>query len=141
KSKKPLGEYAYKIDPVAYPPNPPGAFKINGVPDILAINNHQLLVIERSFSTGRLPCTIKVYLAELNGASDVMNTVSLKNGTFKSVEKRLILNMDDLGIFTDNIEGVTVGPKLSNGHSTLIFVSDNNFSKVQVTQLLLFEVQ
>ncbi|MGZ3938521.1 MAG: esterase-like activity of phytase family protein [Flavisolibacter sp.] len=141
KSKKPLGEYAYKIDPVAYPPNPPGAFKINGVPDILAINNHQLLVIERSFSTGRLPCTIKVYLAELNGASDVMYAVSLKNGTFKSVEKRLILNMDDLGIFTDNIEGVTVGPKLSNGHSTLIFVSDNNFSKVQVTQLLLFEVQ
>ncbi|MGZ3845630.1 MAG: esterase-like activity of phytase family protein [Flavisolibacter sp.] len=141
RSKKPLGEYAYKIDPVAYPPNPPGAFKINGVPDILAINNHQLLVIERSFSTGRLPCTIKVYLAELNGASDVMYAVSLKNGTFKSVEKRLILNMDDLGIFTDNIEGVTVGPKLSNGHSTLIFVSDNNFSKVQVTQLLLFEVQ
>ncbi|MGZ3923530.1 MAG: esterase-like activity of phytase family protein, partial [Flavisolibacter sp.] len=141
KSKKPLEEYAYKIDPVAYPPNPPGAFKINGVPDILAINNHQLLVIERSFSTGRLPCTIKVYVAELNGASDVINTVSLENRTFTPAEKTLILNMGDLGIFTDNIEGVTVGPKLSNGHSTLIFVSDNNFSKVQVTQLLLFEVQ
>jgi len=141
KTRKPQAEYAYKIDPVAYPANPIGAFKINGVPDILAVNNHQLLVIERSFSTGRLPCTIKVYLAELNGASDVLNTISLKNGTFRPAEKRLLLNMDDLGIFVDNIEGVTLGPKLSNGHSTLVFVSDNNFSKEQVTQLLLFEVQ
>lgn len=141
KTRKPLAEYAYKIDPVAHPANPPGAFKINGVPDILAINDHQLLVIERSFSTGRLPCTIKVYLAELNGASNVLNTASLKNGTFTPMSKKLILNMDDLGIYTDNIEGVTFGPKLLNGHSSLIFVSDNNFSKEQVTQLLLFELQ
>jgi len=27
-----------------------------------------------------------------------------------------------------------------NGHKTLIFVSDNNFSKEQKTQFLLFEV-
>ena len=141
KTRTPEAEYAYKIDPVAYPANPPGAFKINGVPDILAINDHQLLVIERSFSTGRMPCTIKVYLAELGGASNVLNTGSLQNGVFTPITKRLVVNMDDLGIYIDNIEGMTFGPKLPGGHPSLIFVSDNNFSKEEVTQLLLFEVQ
>jgi hypothetical protein len=48
--------------------------------------------------------------------------------------------MDDLGIYIDNIEGVTFGPTLPNGHATLIFVADDNFKQIQKTQLLLFEV-
>ena len=141
KTRKPEAQYAYQIDPIAYPANPPGAFKINGIPDILAINDHQLLVIERSFSTGRKPCTIKVYLAEMNGASDISTISSLKNEDFTPVSKKLLLNMDDLEIYTDNIEGITFGPKLPNGHQSLIFVSDNNFSEEEKTQFLLFEIQ
>jgi hypothetical protein len=140
KTKAPIAQYAYQIDPVAYPAIPSSAFKINGVPDILAINEHQLLVIERSFSSGRKPSTIKIYLAELNGATDVSNTASLKTGSFIPISKKLLLNMDDLGIYIDNVEGVTFGPKLSNGHQTLIFVSDNNFSEQEKTQFLLFEI-
>lgn len=140
KTKKPVAQYGYSIDPVAYPANPAGAFKINGVPDILAINNHQLLVMERSFSTGRKSCTIKVYLAELNSADDVSNLSSLKNFAFHPLQKKLLLNMDSLGIYTDNIEGMTLGPKLSNGHPSLVFVADNNFSKDEITQFLLFEI-
>jgi hypothetical protein len=48
--------------------------------------------------------------------------------------------MDDLGIYIDNIEGVTFGPDLPNGHKTLVFISDNNFNVFEKTQLLLFEV-
>lgn len=140
KTRKPEAQFAYRIDPVAYPANPDGAFKINGVPDILAINDHQMIVIERSFSTGRRPCTIKIYLAELNGASDVANTPSLLQQKFSPITKKLLLNMDDLGIYTDNVEGVTLGPKLSNGHQSLIFVADNNFDEKEVTQFLLFEI-
>lgn len=141
KTKKPLAQYGYSIDPVAYPANPAGAFKINGVPDILAINNHQLLVMERSFSTGKKSSTIKIYLAELNGADDVSNFPSLKNVSFHSLQKKLLLNMDSLGIYTDNIEGMTLGPTLSNAHPSLVFVSDNNFSKDEITQFLVFEIQ
>lgn len=140
KTKKPIAQYGYRIDPVAYPANPPGAFKINGIPDILVLNDHQLLVIERSFSTGRKPCTIKVYLSELNGAEDISNIASLKNNSFRPIAKRLLLNMGSLGIYTDNIEGVTFGPKLSNGHQSLVFVADNNFSADEVTQFLLFQI-
>ncbi len=141
KTKKPEAQYAYQIDPVAYPANPPGAFKINGVPDILAINDHQLLVMERSFSTGRKACTIKVYLADKSGATNVSNLSSLKNGNFMPLSKKLILNMDSLGIYIDNVEGVTLGPKLPDGHQTLIFVSDNNFSNEELTQLFFFKIQ
>lgn len=140
-TKKPEAQFAYQIDPVAYPADPAGAFKINGIPDILALNDHQLLVLERSFSTGRKPCTIKVYLADLNGASDVSNVSSLKTGKFSPVTKKLVLNMDELGMYTDNVEGMTLGPKLKGGRQSLVFVADNNFSKDEITQFLLFEIQ
>jgi hypothetical protein len=32
------------------------------------------------------------------------------------------------------------GPRLPNGHATLVLASDDNFGKSQVTQFLLFEV-
>lgn len=140
-SKKNTAQYAYKLDPVAYQSIPADAFKVNGVPDILSIGNNQLLVLERSFSTGRLPCTIKIFLADLNGATDIKNTTSLKETPpAKSVSKKLLLNMDVLGIYVDNIEGITFGPTLPNGHRTLLLVADNNFSIVEKTQFFLFEV-
>jgi len=138
-TKKDVAEYAYKIDPVAHPPFPPGSFKINGIPDILAIDNSHLLVIERSYSTGHLSCTIKVYLADISSAENIEGLDSLKGKSVKIMNKRLLLNMDDLGIFIDNIEGVTFGPTLSNGKRSVLFIADNNFNPLQKTQLLLFE--
>ncbi len=139
-SKKNTAQYAYPLSPVAYPPVPANAFKINGVPDILSIGNNKLLVIERSFSTGRLACTIKVFITDLNGASDIRERSLKDSNNFTPANKKLLLNMDDLGIYIDNIEGVTFGPLLPNGHKTLLFVADNNFSNVEKAQLLLFEV-
>jgi hypothetical protein len=140
-SRKPIAQYAYQIDPVAYPAIPGDAFKINGIPDILYVGNNRLLVIERSFSTGRIPCTIRVYLADLSKATDVQSTTSLRKASFVPASKKLLLNMDSLGIYTDNIEGVTFGPRLPDGHQSLIFISDNNFSSEEKTQFLLFEIE
>ena len=98
-------------------------------------------MVERSYSVGRPASTIKVFIVDLSAATDIKNTGSLKNNTnFIPVSKKLLLNMDDLGIYIDNIEGVTFGPLLPNGHKTLLFVSDNNFNALQRSQLLLFEV-
>lgn len=141
KQQKNIAQYAYKLDPVAYPSNPTNAFKINGVPDILSIGNDLLMVIERSFSSGRLPCTIKIFVTNLKEATNIKDIQSLKgNNNFIAATKKLILNMDDLGIYTDNIEGVTFGPILPNGHKTLLFVADNNFAAQEKAQILLFEV-
>jgi hypothetical protein len=140
-SKKSTAQYAYELDPVAHPANPVTAFKVNGVPDILSMGNNKLLVIERSFSTGRLACTIKIYIADIAAATNISNINSLlANTNFIPVTKKLLLNMDSLGIYTDNIEGVTFGPLLPNGHKTLVFIADNNFNLLQQSQFFLFEV-
>ncbi len=136
-----IAQYAYKIEPVAYPAVPPGSFKINGVSAILLAGENKLLVVERSFSTGRLACTIRVFLADMSEATDIANTNSLLlNPPAKPISKKLVLNMDDLGRYIDNIEGVTWGPALPNGHKSVLFIADNNFSPLEKTQLLLFEV-
>lgn len=138
--KKSIAQYAYKLEPAAYAPRPANAFFINGVPDILYLGNNKLLVIERSFSTGRLACTIKLFIADLAGANDVSGLALKGNTAFIPATKKLLLNMDELGIYTDNIEGVTFGPVLPNGHKSLLFIADNNFSPLEKTQVLLFEV-
>ena len=139
-AKKCLAQYGYKLEPVAYAAKPESEFKINGVPDILSLGNNKLLVVERSFSTGRIACTIKVFIADLSNATDISLTVLKGSQSFTPVKKTLLLNMDDLGIYTDNIEGVTFGPVLPNGHKTLLFIADNNFNILEKAQILLFEV-
>ncbi len=141
-SKKTVAQYPYIIDPVAHAPVPSNAFKINGIPDILSVGKNKLLVIERSYSTGREACTIKVFLADISTAENINDIASLKNKPqIKVVAKKLLLNMDTLGIYIDNIEGVTFGPTLPNGKRSLLFVSDNNFNLFEKTQILLFEIE
>lgn len=141
-SRKPVAQYAYKIDPVAHPPLPSSGFRINGISDILSFEKDKLLVVERSFSAGRLSCTIKVYLASLEKATNVQSFDSLKEkNNFQLISKKLLLNMDDLGIYIDNIEGITFGPRLPDGKRSFIFIADNNFNPLEQSQVLLFEVE
>jgi hypothetical protein len=140
KTKKNTAQYGYQLEPIAHEPNPKGAFGVNGVSAIQYYSKNQLLVVERSYSTGTQACTVKVFLCDLEKATNVKNYASLQNQKLELASKKLVLNMDDLGIFIDNIEGLTFGPKLANGNRSIIFVSDNNFSDKQKTQVLVFEV-
>ena len=140
-TKRPVAQFAYQIDPVVQEPISEGLFVVNGVPDILAINDHQLLVTERSFSTGRLTCNVRVYVADLKGADNIAGVPSLKATPVRNpVRKRLLLNMDTLGRWIDNVEGATWGPRLPSGKRSLLFVTDDNFSVLERTQFFLFEV-
>lgn len=141
RTRKNTAQYAYRLDPVAYPTTPANAFMVNGVPDILAIGGNKMIVMERSFSTGRLPCTIKLYLTDLGKAGDIRNTPSLwQTPPIKPLTKQLLLNLDSLGVYVDNVEGMTLGPRLSNGHATLVLVTDNNFNAFEKTQIFVFEI-
>lgn len=141
-TKQTIAQYAYAIDAVAHAPFPPNAFKVNGISDILWLGKNQLLVTERSYSTGRLSCTVKVFLADVSHAENINEMTSLKNKPLqKTISKKLLLNMDDLGFYIDNIEGATFGPTLPNGKRSLVFVADNNFNFFQKTQILLFEIE
>jgi hypothetical protein len=140
-TKANTAQYAYKLDPIAHPSTPATAFKVNGVPDILWAGNEQLLVMERSFSTGKLACTIKIFLVDLSKAGNIINNTSLKKTPpAKPLKKKLLLNMDSLGMYIDNVEGMTFGPTLPNGHKTLVLVADNNFVPLEKTQFFVFEI-
>lgn len=140
-TKKPLAQYAYQLDAVAKKPVPATAFSINGVSEILYAGNNQFLVIERSFSTGTFKNTIKIYLADFSAATDVSDISGLHlNKTYRPALKKLLLNMDDIDRFVDNVEGITFGPLLANGHRSLVLIVDNNFSKYEKSQVFLLEI-
>jgi hypothetical protein len=140
-TRLPVAQYAYKLEPVAYPANPTNAFKVNGISDIMVLSDHKMLTIERSFSTGIKDCTIKVFVTDVSSATDISDVNSLQtNPHFKPASKKLLLDFVSLGKYIDNIEGVTFGPVLPNGHQSLVFVADNNFSATEESQFFVFEV-
>jgi hypothetical protein len=123
-------QWTYETDPVAQPPVPATQFSVNGLVELLPLDDDHLIAMERSFSVGAPGTgnTIKLY------------TVSLpRNG--HTARKSLLLNLDDLGIPLDNVEGLTYGPRLRHGRRSLVLVSDNNFAASQFTQFLLFAMR
>ena len=139
--RRAVGAYAYKLDAVRTLPIPAGSFRINGIVDVLAVNDDEVLVMERAWSTGELQHHVRIYQTDLKRASDISTHVSLQQQPARRpMEKELLFDFDSLGFYIDNLEGMTWGPALPNGHQTLICVSDDNFMGRQRTQFLLFEV-
>ena len=136
----PTAEYVYNVAPVVEQPAP-GQFTTNGLTDMLAISDTQFIGIERSFSVGApgTGYTIKLFGIDLAGATNVAGMSTLP-GSYTSVQKNLLLDLGTLGIPLDNIEGITFGQTLSNGHRSLILVADNNFATTQFTQFIAFDV-
>ena len=135
-------QYVYPTDPVAEAPVPAGQFTVNGLVELLPVNNQFLLAMERSFSVGA-GNTIRIYRVALPGATDVNGTDDLDQLTdVRAAQKTLLLDLDvlveEFGLTLDNIEGMTLGPRLPDGRQSLLLVSDNNFTPNQVSQFLAF---
>ncbi len=148
-SGQPGNEYVYVVNPVAEIPVPPDAFRVNGLVELLPLDNlGTMLAMERSFSVGA-GNTVWLYEIETQAATNVAAYFSLyPNGVaepsipFVPVTKRLILNVEaDLGIEPDNLEGMAFGPALPDGRIPLILVSDNNFAPDQATQFIVLAVE
>ncbi|HUE97680.1 MAG TPA: esterase-like activity of phytase family protein [Anaerolineales bacterium] len=143
-SGRPGSEYVYVVNPVAETPVPPDAFRVNGLVELLPLDNlGTMLALERSFSVGAegLGNTIWLYEIQTQDATDVSGYFSLPSD-FEPVSKRLILDVEaDLGIEPDNIEGMAFGPALPDGRLPLILVSDNNFAASQSTQFIVLAVE
>ncbi|HEU4816785.1 esterase-like activity of phytase family protein [Janthinobacterium sp.] len=140
---KVLGQYAYPIEPVASRPAP-GREADNGVSEILAVNDHQVLVVERAGvanADGLYTNHVRIYEMETDGATDIQAIPALAGATYVPARKRLLLDLEKIGLpRVDNIEGISWGPRLENGRRSLVMISDDNFNPQQVTQILAFEV-
>lgn len=138
---KVLAQYAYRVDPVQAA-SPVGVGD-NGVSEILALDTHRLLVLERSGikgADGRYSHHIRLYVADLAKAQDVAKVESLAATPVQAVEKRLLLNFDSLGVRIDNLEAMAWGPRLKGGARTLVLASDDNYDANQINQILVLRV-
>ncbi|WP_375474075.1 esterase-like activity of phytase family protein [uncultured Nostoc sp.] len=135
-------EFLYQTEPVTPFLNLIGKFA-SGLPDLLALDNQgHFISLERSF-TG-LGFAISLFQVSLEGADDIHNIDSLlavDSKNIKPVKKKLLLDLRKLDVLLDNIEGLTLGPKLQYGQQSLILISDNNFNSLQRTQILAFKIK
>ena len=143
--RRPREEYVYVVEPVAEPPEPADAFRVNGLVELLALDDRgTFLALERSFSVGR-GNTVRLYEISTVGATDVSAEPTLFPGgellPLEPVSKRLLLDFADLGLEPDNLEALAFGPPLADGRLPLIVVSDNNFNPDQETQFVLLAVE
>lgn len=90
-----------------------------------------------------MPGNARLYEVLTSAAADDVNTIhSLQANPVENVApKDLVLDLGELDITLDNVEGMTWGPDLPDGRKTLVMASDNNFSNAQVTQFLAFAVE
>ncbi|MCA1991944.1 MAG: esterase-like activity of phytase family protein [Coleofasciculus sp. S288] len=129
-------EHLYLVDP------PLSSARQNGLTDIATVDNGgHFLSLERSY--GLLGASAKIYQLAMAAATDTSSIPSLKDDIsgIESVKKKLVLDLSELGIYLDNLEGMALGPRLPDGTSSLVVVSDDNFSDTQITQFLLFRLE
>jgi len=140
-----LSEHVLEVDAVpldaALPAllRPLHSFRTNGLVELLATADGQVLALERSFVPGA-GNGARLYRIDFGEASDVAGFDTLKAVTYRPAKKTLLLDFSALGVRIDNLEGMSWGPPSPDGHPTLIFVSDDNFGAGQVTQFLAFEI-
>lgn len=130
-----IAEHLYPIEP-----KPFGAVN-NGLAELLSIDQAgHFLSLERSF--GVMGFGAKIFQVAIASATDTsqINRFDTNVNTIQPVYKQLELDLLDLDIDLDNLEGMTLGPRLSDGSKSLILVSDDNFNENQITQWLLFRI-
>jgi len=120
-----LAQYAYRLDPVQAAT---AKRSDNGISEILALDAHRLLVLERSGvedAAGRFAYHCRLYVV----------------GMRKPLEKRLVLNFDRLtGVPTSNLEAMAWGPE-RDGRRTLVLMSDDNFDPAAPTRVVILGVR
>ena len=148
KDSLPAKEVAYRLEKVPSIKVAGLTVGETGLSDLLAIDDNNFYSIERSYMPLAKKLIARIFKISINNqTTDISKKDSIKGLKITPVEKELVADLDD---FTkqmnpkfqsiDNIEGICFGPRLANGHNTIILVSDNNFKKSQRTQFLAFEI-
>src|ERR1044072_2341717 len=139
-------EYVYVLDAIN---------RGQGVCEILAINDHEFLVVERDNrsnlqSPPQAPTRKTIYKINLTGATDVSGIDSLPAGALPAgvtpATKSLFINLLDADLnmsatIPEKIEGLSWGPDLSDGRHLLYVVSDNDLNPTLATQIYAFAIE
>jgi hypothetical protein len=125
-----------------------------GACEILAINDHEFLVVERDnrsnlLSPPQAPTRKSIYKINLAGATDVSGIESLPAGALPAgvvpVSKTLFIDLLDpefnlAATIPEKIEALAWGPDLPDGRHVLYVVSDNDLNPSLATQIYAFAI-
>lgn len=148
-TKKAIKQFAYQLEKIDKPSK--GNINLNGVTALLEYKKNHFFVVERIYQSGygSLGNTVRIFKAIIDKKStNSLELKSLKQKKYIPLKKELLFDFSSIqhkltDSIIDNIEGITFGPKLSNGNRSLVLVSDNNFNAYgkQLTQFLLLEIE
>ncbi|PSB22631.1 endonuclease/exonuclease/phosphatase [filamentous cyanobacterium Phorm 46] len=113
---------------------------LNGLTELVTVGGGQFLSLERSF--GLSGYSARIYQVAVGAATDTSRIKSFKgrSAMVEPARKKLLLDLNELGIPLYNLEGMTLGPRLPDGSQSIVLVSDDNFDEAQKTQFLLFSL-
>lgn len=125
-----------------------------GVCEILAINDHEFLVIERDNRSNlqtppQAPTRKKIYKIDLSGATDVSGINSLPAAALPAgivpVTKTLFIDLlapefNLIPTIAEKIEGLAWGPDLEDGRHVLYVFSDNDLNPGLASQIYSFAI-
>jgi hypothetical protein len=132
-------QIAYVPDPIPLRPLLPGMHADNGVSEVLMIDAHRMLVLERAYAVGA-GNSLRLYEIDTRDASDTLAVDALTADNHRPAPKKRVADFAALGLSRlDNTEGLCWGPDLPGGRRMLLAVSDDNFNPLQVTQFAAFE--
>jgi phytase-like protein len=138
-------EYVYVLDAIN---------RGQGVCEILAINDHEFLVLERDNRSNlqtppQAPTRKTIYKIDITGATDVSGVDSLPAGPLPAgivpVQKTLFINLLDpafnlAATIPEKVEGLAWGPNLHDGRHVLYVISDNDLNPNLDTQIYSFAI-
>jgi hypothetical protein len=113
----------------------------NGISEILAVNDHELLVLERDGRVGAAAGFKRIIKIDLQDATDIRDVKALPvtgvPAGITPVEQALFIDLLDpaFGLagatFPEKIEGMAFGPDLPDGRHLLLVTTDNDFFATQ----------
>lgn len=142
-------EYVYQVEAIN---------RGQGVSEILAINDHEFLVVERDnrswlSASPQAPTRKKIWKVDVTGATDVSGIEALPAGALPTgvtaVSKVLFidlldpvfgLNLNDTNAIAEKIEALSWGPDLRNGDHLLYVLSDNDLNPGLASQIFSFSI-
>ncbi|MWK39734.1 esterase-like activity of phytase family protein [Actinomadura sp. J1-007] len=132
-------QYAYPVGRLPAEPVPPSGATDSGVSEILALDDHRFLALERSWLEG-VGYRTGLYEFDVRGATDVLRRDRLAGGApYRPAAKRLVADLGHYGAPpAQNLESLAFGPRLRSGECTLVIGSDDNFDAGEATQFLAF---
>ncbi len=142
-----VNQFAYKLDGISKLPI--NYFAVNGLTELLEVAPDRFLVLERSYSAGygSYGNTVKIFEVDASQATNTLDLDKLKGEKYTLAGKRLLFDFKNVkdkltNRIIDNIEGLCLGPELSNGNKSLVLISDNNFNSfgAQLNQIILMEI-